>query len=160
MRKRATIICIAILAAAVCSTVIWLFMHQSSSRILTNTENSVPTQAEDQLANDRLSDCCCGDSDKPKPKAFIVCVVNDKATKKVEPDYPQEAQAARISGDVQVEVVVDEAGRVIWAQAVSGNPLLQKESLKAACQWQFAPTVLAGMPVKVNGVITFKFRLD
>lgn len=57
-------------------------------------------EAEDNPGKNSLSDCCCGDPDKPKPRALIVCVVNDKATKKVEPDYPQEAQTAHISGDV------------------------------------------------------------
>lgn len=104
-----------------------------------------------------LSDCCCDDSDKPKPRASNVCIVHAKAIRGPEPSYPLYARTSQISGEVRVHVLIDETGGVIWARAVGGHPLLQNEALKATCQWQFTPTRLAGIPVKVNGLITFKF---
>jgi TonB family protein len=86
-------------------------------------------------------------------------VLNGKAIKKPQPDYPATAKAERAQGVVVVQVVVDENGNVISAVAVSGHPLLQVESVQAAKMAKFTPTTLCGKPVKVSGVITYNFVL-
>jgi outer membrane biosynthesis protein TonB len=58
-----------------------------------------------------------------------------------------------------VEIVIDEAGRVLSAHATSGHPLLRLEAEKAAYRARFSPTLLQNEPVKVKGVITFNFIL-
>ena len=58
-----------------------------------------------------------------------------------------------------MKVIVDEEGKVIAAQAVSGHPLLQAAAVKAAREARFTPTLLDGKPVKVQGVITYNFVL-
>jgi len=78
-----------------------------------------------------------------------------KALRRVTPFYPASAKAARASGRVQVQVVINEQGEVTEAEAVSGHPMLQLPSLRAARQWRFAPTLLEDMPVKVQVVLTF-----
>jgi TonB family protein len=57
------------------------------------------------------------------------------------PCYPVIAAAAHASGKVDVLVVVDESGAVIWARAISGNPLLQSAAVRAACKWRFQSDV-------------------
>ncbi len=84
-------------------------------------------------------------------------VLNDKAISLPKPAYPPVARQAKASGTVVVQVLVDEKGNVVSAQAVSGHPLLQAVSVGAARQAKFAPTKLAGKPVKVSGVITYSF---
>ncbi len=84
-------------------------------------------------------------------------VLNGKTISKPEPAYPPIAKAAHASGTVTVKVVVDETGKVITAQAVSGHPLLQQAAAAAAKQARFTPTLLAGRPVKVSGTITYNF---
>jgi TonB family protein len=84
-------------------------------------------------------------------------VLNGKALKLAKPSYPQEAREARVSGTVQVEVVIDENGKVIYAQAIGGHPLLRKASEDAASRSEFSPTKLSGVPVKVRGVIQYNF---
>jgi len=98
----------------------------------------------------------------PPPKKTIVSggVLNGKAISKPQPAYPQIAKAARASGTVTVQIVVDESGRVISASAVSGHPLLQQAAVSAARQARFSPTLLSGQPVKVSGVITYNFVLQ
>ena len=64
---------------------------------------------------------------------------------------------SRAKGRFKVQIVVDEAGRVVSARAVSGNPLLRQSVETAALQARFAPTLLSGRPVKVSGVITYNF---
>jgi len=94
----------------------------------------------------------------PKPKTIVSGgVLNGKAISKPQPAYPPIAKAARASGTVTVQIVVDENGRVISASAVSGHPLLQQAAVGAARQARFSPTLLSGQPVKVSGVITYNF---
>lgn len=87
-------------------------------------------------------------------------VVAGKTVSKPQPAYPPIARAARASGTVVVALIVDESGKVIAAQAISGHPLLQAASVQAARDWQFTPTLLDGKPVKVTGTITFTFNLQ
>lgn len=97
----------------------------------------------------------------PKPKTIVSGgVLNGKAISKPQPPYPAIAKAARASGTVTVQIVVDESGRVISASAVSGHPLLQQSAVAAARQARFSPTLLSGQPVKVSGVITYNFVLQ
>lgn len=97
----------------------------------------------------------------PKPKTVVSGgVLNGKAISKPQPAYPPIAKAARASGTVTVQILVDESGRVVSANAVSGHPLLQQAAVAAARQARFSPTLLSGQPVKVSGVITYNFVLQ
>jgi len=84
-------------------------------------------------------------------------VLNGKATYLPKPAYPPIAKAAKASGTVRVQVVVDENGNVISASPVSGHPLLQSSAVQAARQAKFSPTKLSGQPVKISGVIIYNF---
>jgi TonB family protein len=83
----------------------------------------------------------------------------DKAIKKVEPDYPPIAKAAGAEGKVTVNITTSVDGKVIEAEITEGHPLLRDSVLKAVKQWEFKPTELSGVPVKVNAVLTFDFKL-
>jgi TonB family protein len=61
---------------------------------------------------------------------------------------------------VNVEVLVDETGKVISAKAVSGSPLLMHAAQQAALGARFSPTRLGDQAVKVSGVITYNFMLE
>jgi TonB family protein len=65
----------------------------------------------------------------------------------------------RISGTVVVEVVIDESGKVISARATDGPAMLADAAVQAAKHAKFSPTKLSGQPVKVSGVINYKFTL-
>ena len=98
----------------------------------------------------------------PEPKKVVKSggVLNGKASSLPQPPYPANAKAVRASGVVSVQVVVSEAGRVISATAVSGHPLLRAAAVAAARNAKFAPTMLSGQPVQVNGVINYNFTLQ
>src|SRR5687768_14231574 len=97
----------------------------------------------------------------PKPKTVVSGgVLNGKAISKPQPAYPPIAKAARASGTVTVQILVDESGRVVSASAVNGHPLLQQAAVAAARNARFSPTLLSGQPVKVSGVITYNFVLQ
>jgi TonB family protein len=87
-------------------------------------------------------------------------VLNGKAITLPIPAYPQIARAARATGNVTVDVTIDEEGNVIAARAVSGHPLLQGASVEAARNAKFSPTKLSGQAVKVHGVLVYAFPGD
>ena len=95
---------------------------------------------------------------KPTPHAPISGgVLNGKAVHLVQPPYPPIARSAHASGQVVVQVLIDENGNVVAAHATSGHPLLQAAAVNAARASKFTPTKLSGQPVKVNGVIIYNF---
>src|SRR5687767_3863972 len=98
----------------------------------------------------------------PPPKKLTVSggVLQGSAIKKIQPPYPPIARAARAAGAVQIQVTISEDGRVIEAGVIAGHPLLRDAALQAARQWVFKPTELSGVPVKVQGVLTFNFTLQ
>lgn len=95
------------------------------------------------------------------PRALISGgVLNGKATSLPKPPYPAIAKAAHASGQVNVQVLVDENGNVVSANAISGHPLLRAAAVAAAHQAKFSPTKLSGQPVKVTGIITYNFTAE
>ena len=98
----------------------------------------------------------------PKPilKPVSGGVLNGIAISLPSPVYPEPAKRMRQSGTVSVEVVIDETGKVIAAQATSGPSTLRDAALQAALKARFSPTKLSGQPVKVSGTINYKFALS
>jgi len=94
---------------------------------------------------------------KPKPSLIQGGVVNGKAVSLPKPQYPVAARANRVSGQVEVRVLIDEQGKIMRAGIRKGPAELQLASREAACGAQFSPTTLAGNPVKVSGVIVYNF---
>ncbi len=85
-------------------------------------------------------------------------VLNGRAILLPAPEYPKAASAVRITGTVEVEVIIDEAGDVISAKALTGHPLLQAAAVEAAKQAKFKPTQIGGQLLKVIGTIVYNFR--
>lgn len=75
------------------------------------------------------------------------------------PAYPPLAKAARVSGKVEVEVVIDQRGNVTDARAVSGHPLLKDSAVASARQWKFDFVKFSEAPTAVVGMLTFVFNL-
>ena len=99
--------------------------------------------------------------DPPKPpKVISKGPITGLAISLPKPNYPAMAKQIRLQGQVNVQVLVDESGRVVSAKAISGHPLLTLEAQKAALQARFSPTRLGDQPVKVSGVITYNFVLS
>lgn len=84
-------------------------------------------------------------------------VLNGKAFRLPKPQYPKAARIAGIQGSVEVRVLIDESGKVVSAEAISGPIELRKASEEAALQSEFAPTKLSGQPVKVTGIVVYNF---
>ena len=68
-----------------------------------------------------------------------------------------EVAAAEATGVVLVQVLVDEAGSVIEARAISGPSHLHAAAVNAARLAKFSPTLLMGEPVRVTGTLSYNF---
>ncbi|HEX7772486.1 MAG TPA: TonB family protein [Pyrinomonadaceae bacterium] len=97
----------------------------------------------------------------PKPilKPVSGGVLNGTAVLLPPPVYPDAAKRMRVQGVVTVDVILDESGKVVAANATSGPTVLRDAAVQAALKAKFSPTKLSGQPVKVSGVINYKFAL-
>ena len=86
-------------------------------------------------------------------------VLNGTAISLPPPIYPEAAKRMRTAGTVSVDVILDETGKVVSATATSGPTILRDAAIAAALKARFSPTKLSGQPVKVSGVINYKFAL-
>jgi protein TonB len=100
--------------------------------------------------------------DPPKPTTLRVSptIILAKVVSLPKPAYPILAKQVGIQGSVNVQILVDETGKVISAQAVKGSAMLTKAAEDAARRARFTPTMLGEQPVKVQGVITYNFVLQ
>ena len=85
--------------------------------------------------------------------------INSRAVSLPKPIYPPLAVKIQLHGVVNVQVLIDESGKVVSAKAVSGHPILIPDSVRAAMNARFSPTTLNGQAVKVSGIITYNFVL-
>jgi periplasmic protein TonB len=99
---------------------------------------------------------------QPSTKKIVVSkkVLNSEAITLPKPIYPPLARQIRLQGQVVVQVLIDEKGKVISAQTVSGHDLLTLAAKNAALQARFTPTMIGDQPVKVSGVIIYNFVMQ
>jgi len=101
-------------------------------------------------------------TDEPPPipsPPKVSKVVASYALTKAAAIYPPIAKQMKASGAVQVEITIDEKGRVIEAKAISGHPALRPAAEEAAKKWVFRPASLDGKPMRQRDVLTFTFNL-
>jgi periplasmic protein TonB len=84
-----------------------------------------------------------------------------KVVRSPQPAYPPSFVSLGITGRVEVELVVDESGRVESVRVVSAtNPVFAEAAVAAAKAWLFQPPVSkAGARVAVFKRVTFNFSL-
>jgi TonB family protein len=131
------------------------------SRLSSLQVNGEVRKAHRDTAEERkiIDECELPDRTKPKGEIKIVSELRGKAISKPKPIYPKEAKATKVSGAVKVDVVIDEKGRVIWAGAAAGEPMLQEASRRAACRARYSPTVISNRAVKTQTSIRYNFVL-
>ena len=77
------------------------------------------------------------------------------------PEYPREARRRSEEGAVQLVLWVSADGSVgeVRIGRSSGHPRLDREALRAAAQWRFAPATRDGVPVGSEFELDVEFRL-
>ena len=76
------------------------------------------------------------------------------------PVYPTIARQARISGTVELGVIISPDGHIQEAHVISGHPLLRQAALDAVIQWVYQPTLLNGQPVAVSTTVDVVFSIE
>jgi TonB family protein len=78
---------------------------------------------------------------------------------KVEPQYTEQARAAKYQGSVLLSTVIGVDGRAANLKVVKSLGMgLDENAIKAVQQWRFRPGTKAGLPVKVQAQIEVNFR--
>lgn len=118
-------------------------------------------EAADDFGSTGLTVYWCGGKDAhgTATHAIWAGVLDKKAVRKLGPFYTPRARAEGVTGVVAVSVLVDESGEVLWAQALSGHPLLRQPAMDAACDARFAPALVNGPPIRVSGILTYAFAI-
>ena len=75
------------------------------------------------------------------------------------PVYPPLAVAARVSGTVLIEAIIDQTGRVTSATIVKSVPVLDAAAIESVRKWRFEPPRIGGRDVRFATTVTFDFRL-
>ncbi len=79
---------------------------------------------------------------------------------KPEPEYSDDARRARLTGEVLVQLIIDENGRTRDFKIVRSLGLgLDEEALKAVQKWRFKPAMKDGKPVAIVGEVYVGFHL-
>ncbi len=80
---------------------------------------------------------------------------------RVAPMYPNEARGTGLTGEVVVEFVVDEAGRVLRPRVVrSTDARFEAPTLRAVEKWRFEPGTRQGVPVRFRMAVPVVFSLE
>ena len=78
----------------------------------------------------------------------------------VRPVYPEAALAARVTGVVVLEALINLDGGVRDVRVLRGIPALDAAAAEAVRQWRFEPTYLNGVAVPVIMTVTVSFNLQ
>jgi TonB family protein len=93
-------------------------------------------------------------------KANPGVVTQPKLLSKVEPDYSEDARAAKYQGTVVLKVVIGADGLTHNAEVVRSLGLgLDLKAVEAVAQWKFSPGTKDGSPVPITANIEVNFRL-
>lgn len=77
------------------------------------------------------------------------------------PIYPIACIRGRIQGDVVVNYLLDEKGRILkWKVVHRDHPGLEAAVLVVAPHWNFMPVLHNGKPVQAAFDLTFRFTLE
>jgi len=77
----------------------------------------------------------------------------------ISPTYPYAARAEHVQGDVSVDMVIDELGKVASMNVISGPALLRQAALDALRRRKYAPAMLDGKPTTATIVVVIHFQL-
>jgi TonB family protein len=76
------------------------------------------------------------------------------------PEYPPQARANRIQGEVVLHAIIDKEGKISEVQVRSGDDTLAQAAVEAVRQWRYKPMLVDGEPKEVDTIITMTFTLQ
>lgn len=97
------------------------------------------------------------------PVCLAPWVLHARLTHETAPEYPVSALENHIQGDVFVQVLVDENGKVQTAKAencANCSSILGAAAVQTVKKWEYQPAIIGGRPVPVSSWVTFRFKSD
>jgi len=85
-------------------------------------------------------------------------VVPASLIQQVEPSYPVQARALRLTGSVVMDAAISADGAVRNVTVVSGSPILANAATAAVKQWRYNPALLDGKPIETQKRIKIVFN--
>lgn len=79
---------------------------------------------------------------------------------RVQPIYPEAAKQGRVEGIVVLGADIDECGRVVGVNPISGPAELVPAAQAAVKQWQYRPYASSGQAVAVTTKVQVRFKLS
>src|ERR1043166_3175793 len=134
--KRSAVILLLISIFLVCTVIVFSRQEKSSSEPTASKRDQTSSREVDRILEDLklkredvVESCLenCEKAQEPSKK-----VSGGGLVTKMKAAYTPIAVAARASGKVLVQIVINEEGKVIAAQCISGHPLLQAAAVRAA----------------------------
>jgi TonB family protein len=140
-------------------------IQRPNNRSHMKTESASKPSADDvpQIAASNASSTDLGNALSTAPaiprlvEAILPGVTGGILEHKVLPVYPAQARGVRLEGDVVLEAMVTEEGRVEELKAISGNPLLAQAALDAVSKWRYSPYMLNDKPIRRETRIIISF---
>ena len=84
---------------------------------------------------------------------------DEHLVKRIDPEYPPLAKAARLQGKVLLKVTISKDGAVTAVTVVSGHPMLIPSAVEAVKKWQYKPFRVDGQPIAAKTEIEVPFSL-
>ena len=81
-----------------------------------------------------------------------------KLIKTVQPVYPAMAKSQHVSGNVQIDALIDADGNVSAMKVLSGPALLRDAAVQSLKQWKYQPAELDGKPTSMHLTVVLQFR--
>lgn len=131
--------------------------RRSSRRYDANANFSFNSNANTGYEEDVNSSYANVNTAYQAPQNVNVGIVNSRGINVVKPAYPQSAKQVNASGEVRVQVTIDENGYVTSAKAISGHSLLWAAAENAARQSTFNPVRIGDQAVRATGIIVYHF---
>lgn len=75
------------------------------------------------------------------------------------PPYPVLARNQNITATVQIQIVVDESGRVKEATIVKGHSMFDEPALQTVKRWSYEPILIDGEPIVWKSKVNLLFQL-
>lgn len=82
-----------------------------------------------------------------------------KAVFQPAPPYPALARNQNITGTVQIQIVVDESGRVKEATILKGQSMFDEPAMRTVKRWSYEPILIDGEPIVWTSKVNLHFQL-
>jgi protein TonB len=87
-------------------------------------------------------------------------LVQPKLISSMASTYPAAAKAAHAQGDVLIDALIDNTGKVVATKVINGSPLLQQAAVDSLRFWKYEPARLNGEPIPIHIKVNVSFRLQ